>query len=53
MVAYRESVQEYMRASEAILLKADELADYEREAVEAVLVRLGEAVRISGTNSTP
>ena len=50
MSDFRQTVREYVRASEA-LLKVDDLSDHEKEAVEAILIRL-ETV-ISRTNTKP
>ena len=51
MSKYRQIIHEYMSVSED-LLKIDDLTDHEKEAVQAMLVRLGENLRVTGI-STP
>lgn len=47
MSIYRQSVQDYIRACEA-LLNTDELTDAEIQAIEAMVVRLSEKLLNDG-----
>ena len=52
MSIHRQSVQDYMRACEA-LLKLDELSDAEMEAVQEMRDRISEKLLNSGNDGTP
>ena len=52
MSTYRQIIHEYMSVSED-LLKIDDLTDREREAVQTMLARLAENLRVTGINGTP
>ena len=52
MSRYRRLILEYMSVSEDIL-KIHDLTDLEKEAVQAMLVRLAENLRVTAIDGTP
>ena len=52
MPDHRQSVREYVRASEA-LLQAGELSDHEMQAVEEMVNRLSDELLTSGNDGKP
>jgi hypothetical protein len=52
MSKYRQIIHEYMSVCED-LLKINNLTDREKEAVQGMLVRLAENLRVTGINGTP
>jgi hypothetical protein len=52
MPIYRQSVQDYLRACEALLVTSD-LSDHEMQAVEEMVTRLSDGLRSSGEDTNP
>ena len=52
MSMYRPSVNDYIRACEALLTSPD-LSNHEMEAVEAMMTRLSDALLSSGEDTKP
>ncbi len=52
MSKYRQIIHEYMSVAEDLLKIAD-LTDHEKEAVQSMLARLAENLRVTGINGTP